>query len=423
MTAVPWFACRLGRRGPESLRSGLVRVVGSSVLGTELHATGPSSTPGCAVGRHGTDAWPCGSVWLCLGPGVCWGVGTAAAPGSCRRSAAVSDTPPGVRRPGVWCSGVVLRWARMQLDRRPGLGVRDCSTRHRLLLDRVAFRRQVTCVEPGAVGVDAVGVDAVGPGRSEAGAGAGAAGIGDRVALRDRVGLRERIRLARAVRDLAVPNPGVPNPGVPNPRCRRAAGSRAAVPPSRGALNPGVSSRVALNRGALNPRAAEPGAAGTRALNRGAPNLRHRGRRQRGRRCHARTPATPNLSARNAGDAEPGDVEPREAGPACVWTGPAGQDGSWWERAGAPRQKPSRAPERGPVRSTGTRLRALVFHVEHRADGRVPTGAPPTARDAQPSPPRCRLCVTSVTARTRLRPTRPVLGRRPSGAEPVVVRI
>lgn len=152
-----------------------------------------------------------------------------------------------------------------------------------------------------------------------------------------------------------------------------------------------------------------------------------RSRRLLGRRhrcgCHARTPATPNLSARNAGDAEPGDVEPREAGPACVWTGPAGQDGSWWERAGAPRQKPSRAPERGPVRSTGTRLRALVFHVEHRADGRVPTGAPPTARDAQPSPPRCRLCVTSVTARTRLRPTRPVLGRRPSGAEPVVVRI
>lgn len=167
---------------------------------------------------------------------------------------------------------------------------------------------------------------------------------------------------------------------MPNPGCRTP-GCRTPVPPSRGALSPGLSSRVALNRGALkrgslNPRASEPGAAGTRALNRGAPNLRHRGRRQRGRRCHARTPATPNLSARNAGDAEPGEVEPREAGPACVWTGPAGQDGSWWERAGAPRQKPSRAPERGPVRSTGTRLRALVFHVEHRADGRVPTDRP-----------------------------------------------
>ncbi len=66
VTAVPRFTC-LGRRGPESLRSGLVRVVGSSALRTELHATDPSSTSGCAVGGHGADAWPCGPVWLCLG--------------------------------------------------------------------------------------------------------------------------------------------------------------------------------------------------------------------------------------------------------------------------------------------------------------------------------------------------------------------
>lgn len=282
-------------------------------------------------------------------------------------------------------------------------GGRDCSARHRLLLDRGGAQGSGDVCGAGCCGS---GCGGTGPPRGRG----WAAGIGWRCGIEWGCGS------------------GLGWPG----QCRtwrcRTPGCRTPVPPSRGALSPGLSSRVELNRGALkrgslNPRASEPGAAGTRALNRGAPNLRHRGRRQRGRRCHARTPATPNLSARNAGDAEPGDVEPREAGPACVWTGPAGQDGSWWERASAPRQKPSRAPERGPVRSTGTRLRALVFHVEHRADGRVPTDAPPTARDAQPSPPRCRLCGTSVTARTRLRPTRPVLGRRPSGAEPVVVRI
>lgn len=109
VTAVPWFACRLGRRGPEPLRSGLVRVVGSSVLGTELHATGPSSTPGCAVGRHGTDAWPCGSVWLWLGAGVCWGVGTlrprvrADDRRRCRTRLPVS-VDPGCGVPGWFCA-------------------------------------------------------------------------------------------------------------------------------------------------------------------------------------------------------------------------------------------------------------------------------------------------------------------------------
>ncbi len=52
-----------------------------------------------------------------------------------------------------------------------------------------------------------------------------------------------------------------------------------------------------------------------------------------------------------------------------------------------------------------------------------PIGAEPPARGAHAVAPGVSLCVASTTARSRPRPTRPVLGRRPAGAEPVVVRI
>lgn len=225
-------------------------------------------------------------------------------------------------------------------------------------------------------------------------------------------------------------------------RCRTP-GCRTPVPPSRGALSRGVPSRGAAEpRGTeprgVEPRSAEPGSAEARITE--PQGLRTRGRRNQGAEPRGTEPTTPwpaparaALSCPNPGDTELVSAERRRCrtrrgrtsrgGPSLRADGPggAGRVVVGTSRFAAAEAQPR--PERGPVRSTGTRLRVRVFHVEHRADGRVPTGAPPTARDAQPSPPRCRLCVTSVTARTRLRPTRPVLGRRPSGAEPVVVRI
>lgn len=108
-------------------------------------------------------------------------------------------------------------------------------------------------------------------------------GLGDRVALRDRVGLRERTRLARAVQDLAVPNPGVPNPGAAEPR--------------------GAEPRV------VEPRRAEPGSAEARIAE--PQGLRTRGRRNQGAEPRGTEPTTPwpataraALSCPNPGDTE-----------------------------------------------------------------------------------------------------------------------